>query len=260
MRFLPRLARATALWAIAAAVALTVAAHALLPKPWLRDLSGPPPWFAFDANFASGFFVSPDGYVVTARHVVPGCRRITVSGHGFRAAEATLVSYAEDPAIDLALLHVSVETPAALALSDLPWPSAKPPGAAEVGKEPEPGEFIGFPEGNHTANPTVEAVELQPSVNSTDHVHWSQVVFGLMAQGQSGSPALGRSGSVVGVVVRMSHEPRDTSTPHEGELVAAAYVRRILAAHGLVGVRVSSRVPQDAAVRVFCFETWPGRR
>ncbi len=72
--------------------ALVVGAYELLPSPDLRPLSGPPPAFAFAAEWSSGLCVDRLGDVLANRHVVRACRRITISGHGFRAATARLVA------------------------------------------------------------------------------------------------------------------------------------------------------------------------
>ncbi len=108
----------------ALSVCISAAAYLVLPLPGLRSYSGPPPILAFDANWGSGFFIDGAGHVITNRHVVTDCRRITVAGWNFRAAPARVVSLPNDPLTDLALLRVDVEPPAALAFSEDPWPAA----------------------------------------------------------------------------------------------------------------------------------------
>jgi serine protease Do len=52
----------------------------------------------------SGFFISPDGYILTNNHVVDGADKITVRTNDDRKLDATLVG--RDPATDLAVIKV----------------------------------------------------------------------------------------------------------------------------------------------------------
>ena len=153
---------------LALAVAVVTGAYFFLPWPGLRSLSGPPPLLAFDASVGSGFFVDAGGYVLTNRHVVRHCRRITLAGLDFRAAPATLVATASDPLVDLALLHADSQlAPAALVLSPEPWPTApagndlispeeitdamKAAGLAETGSA----KVVGYPAANRGQAPDI---------------------------------------------------------------------------------------------------------
>lgn len=56
----------------------------------------------------SGFFISPDGYVITNNHVVEGATKVEVHyDEGERSAQATVVG--RDPATDIALLKIEVD-------------------------------------------------------------------------------------------------------------------------------------------------------
>ena len=56
----------------------------------------------------SGFIIDPAGYILTNHHVVEGADRVTVTLSDGRALRASVIGI--DPAIDVALLHVSSPT------------------------------------------------------------------------------------------------------------------------------------------------------
>lgn len=61
----------------------------------------------------SGFIIDPAGYILTNHHVVEGADRVTITLNDGRVFRATVVGI--DPAIDVALLHVSAGAPLAAA-------------------------------------------------------------------------------------------------------------------------------------------------
>jgi S1-C subfamily serine protease len=135
----------------------------------------------------SGFFVSPDGYILTNRHVVVGVDDVIVTWDGGeRTAAGTVVG--KSSCADLALIDVEG--------SDyvyLEWTQA--PLAIE-----QPVRTIGFPLG--TANLTFKSGSV--SKQQVDPFPWTPTIdmFEHSAQiigGNSGGPVLTEHGEVVGV-------------------------------------------------------------
>ena len=75
------------------------------PRRWQREVddSGP------HEGSGSGFVIDPAGYILTNHHVIDGADRVTVTLSDGRALRATVVG--ADPAIDVALLRVTSDTP-----------------------------------------------------------------------------------------------------------------------------------------------------
>ncbi|HVG81166.1 MAG TPA: trypsin-like peptidase domain-containing protein [Methylomirabilota bacterium] len=89
------------------------AAHAVMMPRSAADRS-------LDAAVASGtgFFVSADGVVLTAHHVVDGCAEIHLLSPLLGPAAARLLR--AEPSLDVALLAAEVAAPAHLSLADAP--------------------------------------------------------------------------------------------------------------------------------------------
>ncbi len=75
------------------------------PRRWQRDSEDKGP----REGSGSGFVIDPAGYILTNHHVIDGADRVTVTLSDGRALRATVVG--ADPAIDVALLHVTSATP-----------------------------------------------------------------------------------------------------------------------------------------------------
>lgn len=80
--------------------------------PFLAPFLQPP-----QVGTGSGFFLDPEGYILTNYHVIQGASRVEVRLHGDpKAYPAKLVGSV--PALDLALLKVETKPPAVLPLGD----------------------------------------------------------------------------------------------------------------------------------------------
>ena len=66
-------------------------------------------------SFGSGFFISPDGWLVTNRHVVRSAEKVDLRTSGGEVISAKVV--ARDPENDLALLKADIKSPAWLQVS-----------------------------------------------------------------------------------------------------------------------------------------------
>jgi S1-C subfamily serine protease len=135
----------------------------------------------------SGFFVSPDGYVLTNHHVVVGSDEVTITWDGAdRTAQGTVVG--RSSCADLALIQVDGSD-----FVYLEWSAA--PLALE-----QPVRTVGFPLG--TNNLTFKSGSV--SKQEVDPFPWTPTldIFEHSAQiigGNSGGPVLSEHGEVVGV-------------------------------------------------------------
>jgi S1-C subfamily serine protease len=145
----------------------------------------PPPTPAPPATVSSGtgFFVSPEGHILTNAHVVNGCRYITASRGG------RISRFASDEASDLALL-ISSEKPRY-------WASLR------GGKGPRVAEAvmaIGFPLNGLLSSDPIVTTGIISALSGIKSDRRVIQITAPVQPGNSGGPLLGLNGTVVGVV------------------------------------------------------------
>lgn len=140
------------------------------------------------AASGSGFVVTGDGYVVTNRHVVNGCRSVSVRADSARAWRARVV--AVHPRDDLAIVRADT------VFDDV--------AAFRIGAGIRPGDDIvavGFPLAGLLAD---EPNVTTGSVSALAGIHNDPAILQMSApvqQGSSGGPLFDASANVVGIVV-----------------------------------------------------------
>jgi len=134
----------------------------------------------------SGFFISPDGYLVTNNHVVQGADKITVHTTDDRTFKARVIG--RDPATDLAVIKVEA--------SNMPFVSF------EDRAKPRVGDWVvavgnPFNLGGTATAGIVSALGRQ-NLSSSSYVDFMQIDAPIN-RGNSGGPTFDLEGRVVGV-------------------------------------------------------------
>jgi serine protease Do len=188
----------------------------------------------------SGFFISPDGYIVTNNHVVEDADKVTVRTADDRKLPARIVG--RDPATDLAVLKVEG--------SDFPFVSF------EDRAKPRVGDWV-VAVGNPfnlggTATAGIVSALRRPNVSGSSYVDYMQIDAPIN-RGNSGGPTFDLYGRVVGVNTAIF-------TPSGGSVgigfdipadVAARVSRQLIAngkvTRGFIGATVQDVTPEIAA-------------
>jgi S1-C subfamily serine protease len=156
---------------------------------------------------ATGFCISPDGYIATADHFTSGLKSykvITKDG----PIEARLVQ--ADPEHDIAVLKVSAPLPSALAV--------RPSETIKLG---ESIATIGFPQTQlQGREPKIGKGEIASLSGMRDDPGMFQVSVPLQP-GNSGGPLLDLNGNVVGVVVMVLRESQQVNYAVKSQHLAA---------------------------------------
>jgi serine protease Do len=134
----------------------------------------------------SGFFISPDGYIVTNNHVVEDAATITVRTNDDRKLTARLVG--RDPATDLAVIKVEG--------GRFPFVSFEDKGKPRVGDWVV---AVGNPFNlGGTATAGIVSALARPNISGSSYVDYMQIDAPIN-RGNSGGPSFDLSGRVVGV-------------------------------------------------------------
>jgi serine protease Do len=187
----------------------------------------------------SGFFVSPDGYIVTNNHVVEGADKITVRTNDDRELKATLVG--RDPATDLAVVKVQGSGYPFVSWED----RAKPRVGDWVVAVGNPFNLGG------TATAGIVSALARPQISGSGYVDYMQIDAPIN-RGNSGGPSFDLYGRVVGVNSAI-FSPSGGSVGIGFDIPAdvAAQVTKQLIAHGKVtrgyiGATVQDITPEIA--------------
>ncbi len=134
----------------------------------------------------SGFFISPDGYIVTNNHVVEGADTITVRTGDDRTLKAKLIG--RDPATDLAVIKVEG--------SRFPFVNFEDKGKPRVGDWVV---AVGNPFNlGGTATAGIVSALARPNISGSSYVDYMQIDAPIN-RGNSGGPSFDLNGRVVGV-------------------------------------------------------------
>lgn len=256
--------RAFLLIAIAAIAATTTACS--VPDPSLGSRlvqTFSPPRDSSYAVTGTAFFISEDGFLLTAEHVVHQCLQINILSGAVAPTTASLVATDDDN--DLAILRTDTRAPAVLAVAE------KPPHAAEAVR------VYGYPANADLRHASVTEAKLandrvRASVNSIiadpRFILW---LDGHVERGYSGGPVIDSEGNVLGVMSMKVLKLRDqTPTEYRPLLGLGAAIgtkeissltakiefkRPAAAAKRMAGGRADSVLP--AIVRVVCWLDHP---
>jgi serine protease Do len=187
----------------------------------------------------SGFFISPDGYLVTNNHVVEGASKITVHTADDRTLKARVIGH--DEATDLAVLKVDA--------SSLPFVSF------EDRAKPRVGDWV-VAVGNPfnlggTATAGIVSALGRRNVSGSSYVDFMQIDAPIN-RGNSGGPTFDLNGRVVGVNTAIFSPsggsvgigfdiPADVAASVTRELISSGKITR-----GYIGATVQDVTPDIA--------------
>jgi S1-C subfamily serine protease len=135
----------------------------------------------------TGFFVAPDGFIVTADHVIGSGRDVLVIDANGERRQASVIRRA--PAIDIAVLKVDGESPNFVSFAD----------SSELALG-QSAFTIGFPlPGEFGTSPKYTDGSVSSTSGPQDHAEMFQVSIPIQ-EGNSGGPIVDLQGRVLGVV------------------------------------------------------------
>jgi serine protease Do len=188
----------------------------------------------------SGFFISPDGYIVTNNHVVENASKVTVRSADGKTLPARIVG--RDPATDLAVLKVDGDNHPFVSFED----RAKPRVGDWVVAVGNPFNLGG------TATAGIVSALRRPNVSGSSYVDYMQIDAPIN-RGNSGGPSFDLYGRVVGVNTAIFTPtggsvgigfdiPADVAASVAKQLIATGKVTR-----GYIGATVQDVTPDIAA-------------
>jgi serine protease Do len=187
----------------------------------------------------SGFFISPDGYIVTNNHVVENAAKVTVRTADDRSLSARVVG--RDPATDLAVLKVDGASFPYVSFED----RAKPRVGDWVVAVGNPFNLGG------TATAGIVSALSRRNVSGSSYVDYMQIDAPIN-RGNSGGPSFDLNGRVVGVNTAIFSPsggsvgigfdiPADVAAQVAHQLIADGKVTR-----GYIGAAVQDVTPEIA--------------
>ncbi len=188
----------------------------------------------------SGFFISPDGYIVTNNHVVEGADKITVRTNDKRTLKAHIVG--RDPATDLAVIKVEDGQYPYVSFED----RAKPRVGDWVVAVGNPFNLGG------TATAGIVSALARQNVSDSSYVDYMQIDAPIN-RGNSGGPTFDLYGRVVGVNTAIFSPsggsvgigfdiPADVAASISRQLIADGKVTR-----GYIGASIQDVTPDIAS-------------
>lgn len=136
----------------------------------------------------TGFFISPDGYILTNNHIVENAIKVTITSHSDQEYQAKVIGL--DPQTDLALLKVEAK--------DLPFAKLGDSDAIKVGQWVM---AIGNPLGlTHTVTAGIVSAKgrLLPGLGDVLYQDFIQTDASIN-RGNSGGPLINMNGEVIGI-------------------------------------------------------------
>jgi len=163
----------------------------------------------------TGFFVAPNGFVVTSAHVIAGCKKLSIWPRD--GARRTVKKIAADPELDIALL----------------WAEG---GAAHYALAPYHGNSsvgqlvwaFGYGVNPKTPRRPSLTTGIYLGVGTIAEGHWVRVILARLRAGESGGPVVNADGALLGMVIG-----RYTEDPDLGVLLPTPTLESFLARHGV---------------------------